>query len=124
MQPWRVLSTTCLRSRLAGGDRRNAVQTATSPSGRHSTSSAGLLVDAAVAPPVPLVGRDAEVDRLTAFVRTACRDGGALLVTGEPGIGKTELLDAAADFAVEADTRVIRAAGIEFEAGMSFSGLN
>ena len=64
------------------------------------------------------------MDRLTAFVAAARRDGGALLVTGEPGIGKTELLDAAADLATEADARVIRAAGIQFEAGMSFSGLN
>ena len=50
-------------------------------------------------------------------------DGGALLVTGEPGVGKTALLRAAAD-AVSADTRVIRAAGAEFEAETSFTGLN
>ena len=39
-------------------------------------------------------------------------------------IGKTGLMDAAADAAAGADTRVVRGAGIEFEAGMSFSGLN
>ena len=50
-------------------------------------------------------------------------DGGALLVTGEPGVGKTALLRAAAD-AASADTRVIRAAGAEFEAETSFTGLN
>ncbi len=71
-----------------------------------------------------LVGRDEEMDRLRAFLAAARTDGGALLVTGEPGIGKTELLDFAADVAAGAGTRILRAAGIEFEAGMSFSGLN
>ena len=41
-----------------------------------------------------LVGREAEVDRIRAFVATARADGGALLVTGEPA-GKTVRLDAA-----------------------------
>jgi DNA-binding CsgD family transcriptional regulator len=71
-----------------------------------------------------LVGRDAELGRLRAFLGTAGTHGGALLVTGEPGVGKTGLLDAAADDASSAGTRVLHAAGIQFEAGMSFSGLN
>jgi DNA-binding CsgD family transcriptional regulator/tetratricopeptide (TPR) repeat protein len=71
-----------------------------------------------------LVGREAEIDRLRAFLDTARTDGGALLVTGEPGVGKTELLDAAPKAASAAGTWVLHAAGIEFEAGMSFSGLN
>ncbi|MGH2446633.1 MAG: ATP-binding protein [Candidatus Limnocylindria bacterium] len=71
-----------------------------------------------------LVGRDAELDRLRAFLTTARTDGGALLVTGEPGVGKTELLDAASESASAAGTRILHAAGIQFESGMSFSGLN
>jgi DNA-binding CsgD family transcriptional regulator len=71
-----------------------------------------------------LVGRVAEVDRIRAFVATARSDGGALLVTGEPGVGKTGLLDAAADIALAGGTRVLRAAGIQFEAEMSYAGLN
>jgi DNA-binding CsgD family transcriptional regulator len=71
-----------------------------------------------------LVGRDAEVARLRAFVAAARTNGGAMLLTGEPGVGKTELLDAAAALASEADAQILRAAGIQFEAGMSFSGLN
>ena len=51
-----------------------------------------------------LVGRDAQIGRLRAFVSSARIDGGALLVTGEPGVGKTALLRAAADAAGE-DTR-------------------
>ena len=46
-----------------------------------------------------LVGRDAEMDRIRAFVASARTDGGAPLVTGEPGVGKTRMLDAAAEAA-------------------------
>jgi hypothetical protein len=42
-----------------------------------------------------LVGPEAEVDRIRAFVATARVDGGALPVTGEPGVGKTVRLEAA-----------------------------
>jgi DNA-binding CsgD family transcriptional regulator len=71
-----------------------------------------------------LVGREAEMDRVRTFLATARTDGGALLVTGEPGVGKTVLLDAASELASAAGTRILRAAGVEFEAGTSFSGLN
>jgi len=71
-----------------------------------------------------LVGRVAEVDRIRAFLATTRTDGGALVVTGAPGVGKTELLDVAAREASADATRVIRAAGVEFEAGTSYSGLN
>ncbi len=71
-----------------------------------------------------LVGRDAEIDRVRSFIATAMTRGGALLVTGEPGVGKTELLNAASEAASAAGYRILHAAGVEFEAGMSFSGLN
>jgi hypothetical protein len=47
-----------------------------------------------------------------------------LLLSGEPGVGKSALLDAAAEVASEAGTRVLCAAGVEFEADMTFSGLH
>ncbi len=71
-----------------------------------------------------LVGRDEQMDRIRAFLAAARTDGGALLVTGEPGVGKTGLLLAAADEASVLGMRVLRAAGVEFEAATSFSGLN
>jgi hypothetical protein len=71
-----------------------------------------------------LVGRDAQVDQLRAFVAAVRTDGGAMLVSGEPGVGKTELLNAAADMASADGTRVLRAPGIQFEAEMSYAGLN
>jgi DNA-binding CsgD family transcriptional regulator len=71
-----------------------------------------------------LIGRETEIDRIRAFLAMARAEGGALLVTGEPGAGKTVLLNAAAEAASAAGLRVLRAAGVEFEAGTSFSGLN
>ena len=71
-----------------------------------------------------LVGRESEMERIRAFLAAARTDGGALLVTGEPGVGKTVLLNAASEAASAGGMRLLRAAGVEFEAGTSFSGLN
>jgi DNA-binding CsgD family transcriptional regulator len=71
-----------------------------------------------------LIGRELEMDRVRSFLATARREGGALLVTGEPGVGKTEILNAASEAASAANMRLIRAAGVEFEAETSFSVLN
>ncbi|RJL30777.1 LuxR C-terminal-related transcriptional regulator [Bailinhaonella thermotolerans] len=57
--------------------------------------------------------------------------GGALVVRGEPGIGKTTLLDDAVrraaavrrDAGPGGDVRVLRAAGVEAEAGLPFAAL-
>ena len=55
---------------------------------------------------------------------SASAGGAALLLTGEPGVGKTALLDAAQERAMAAGVRVLRPAGAQFEADVSFSGLN
>ena len=71
-----------------------------------------------------LFGRSSELALIGAFAERARAGGEALLLFGEPGAGKTALLDAAADAAAEAGTRVLRAAGAEFEADLAFSGLH
>jgi DNA-binding CsgD family transcriptional regulator/tetratricopeptide (TPR) repeat protein len=71
-----------------------------------------------------LIGRETEMDRIRRFLTTTRTEGGALLITGEPGAGKTVLLNAASEAASAAGMRLLRAAGVEFEAGTSFSGLN
>jgi MoxR-like ATPase len=38
---------------------------------------------------VPLVGRDLDIAVISAFVDQAAVHGGALVVSGEPGVGKT-----------------------------------
>jgi DNA replication protein DnaC len=45
------------------------------------------------------VGRIAEMQRLEAFLAEAVNDGAALLLSGEPGVGKTLLLYAIAEVA-------------------------
>ncbi|MGH2904265.1 MAG: ATP-binding protein, partial [Solirubrobacteraceae bacterium] len=70
-----------------------------------------------------LVGRAEQVKRICGFLATTDR-GGALLLSGQAGVGKTALLDAAAQAMSAAGTRVLRAAGVEFEADVSYSALN
>jgi|SRR6185295_12285016 len=69
-----------------------------------------------------LVGRGPELVVLGDFLTRSAADGGALLLTGEPGVGKTALLQAAAARAAQADTRVLQTAGSAVEM-ISFSGL-
>src|SRR5918996_2304977 len=70
-----------------------------------------------------LRGRRAEQERIDALL-SAAREGisGALVVRGEPGIGKTALLEHAAQRAN--GMRVLRGAGIESEAELPFAGLH
>lgn len=74
--------------------------------------------------PGSLIGRDDDLEYITAFVDQAAVSGGALLLSGEAGVGKTVLLDAAAAHAETAGSRVLRAAGAEFEGAVNFAGLN
>ncbi|SDN97814.1 ATP-binding protein [Actinacidiphila guanduensis] len=70
-----------------------------------------------------LVGRERQVKDICGFLATTHRSG-ALLLSGQPGVGKTALLDAAAETVSAKGTRVVRAAGVEFEADVSYSGLH
>ncbi|WP_406351081.1 AAA family ATPase [Streptomyces sp. NBC_00658] len=71
-----------------------------------------------------LTGRSAELDLIRAVIEDTARLGGSLTLFGEPGVGKSALLDAAADLAVANGMRTLRAAGAEFEANIAFAGLN
>ena len=73
--------------------------------------------------PLELVGREHDLAVIRAFADEPSAWGGMLLLTGEPGVGKSALLDAAGERATRAGARVLRAAGAEFE-DVSFSGLN
>src|SRR5262245_65784690 len=67
-----------------------------------------------------LLGRRNERDALDGWL-TAALDGqsGALVVVGEPGVGKTALLEYAIDSA--SSFRVARAAGVEWEMELPFA---
>ena len=73
--------------------------------------------------PAVLLGRRGECALIGAFLDRPADDT-ALLLRDEPGAGKTVLLDAAADGVSAAKAWVLRAAGVEFEAELSFSRLN
>jgi DNA-binding CsgD family transcriptional regulator len=74
--------------------------------------------------PESLPGRDKELVLIGEFLDRAARGGDAMLVTGEPGVGKTALLDAAAERATARGIQVLRASGVEFEADIPFAGLH
>jgi DNA-binding CsgD family transcriptional regulator len=70
----------------------------------------------------PLLDREAElaaIDRLLDDARTGA--SGALVLLGEPGIGKTALIDYAVDAA--SDMLVLRGRGSESELGFRYAGL-
>jgi DNA-binding CsgD family transcriptional regulator len=71
-----------------------------------------------------LVGRTSEVAVIRAFVERGRTQGAALVIRGDPGTGKTALLQAAADYASDRRMLVLRCTGAEFEADMAFSGLH
>jgi DNA-binding CsgD family transcriptional regulator len=67
-------------------------------------------------------GERAAVDRV--FDRARAGDSAVLVVRGEPGIGKTVLLDYAVRRASASDFRVVRAWGVESEMELAFAGLH
>jgi AAA ATPase-like protein len=70
-----------------------------------------------------LVGRRAELDVLADVIARGRSGGSAtLVVSGEPGVGKTALLDALVDLAH--DFRVIRIEGIESELQLDYAVLH
>ena len=69
-----------------------------------------------------LLDRDAEQRRLGLLLAQAqAGHSGVLVLRGEPGIGKTALLDHAAELA--GPMRILRATGIEAETELAFAGL-
>jgi predicted ATPase len=70
-----------------------------------------------------LVGRDRELLRISAVFEDARRGrSGALAIVGEPGVGKTALLEEARTLAV--DLRLLTATGVESESELPFAGLH
>ena len=70
-----------------------------------------------------LTGRDEELGVLTGHIDQVAA-GGAIVVLGDPGIGKTSLLRAAADRGRAAGHRVLAVTGIQAEAHLPFAGLH
>ncbi len=71
-----------------------------------------------------LLGRDDELVRLYRIVEELPDHGGAFVIRGEPGIGKSTLLMAASERAQALGLTVLSANGVESEAQLPFAGLH
>lgn len=71
-----------------------------------------------------LLGRDAEVAFLHAAIDNVPNAGTATVIRGDPGIGKTALLNVAEHRALARGLRVLKATGVQSEADLAFSGLH
>ena len=71
-----------------------------------------------------LIGRDEESEIVDALVRHVADGGGSLLIRGEPGIGKSALLERARRQATATGAQILTAVGVESEAEFAFAGLH
>lgn len=72
----------------------------------------------------PLFGRDRELRVLDDVLERVNERGGALVVRGEAGIGKSALLATARPHAADHGMRVLIVTGVQSEATLPFSGLH
>jgi DNA-binding CsgD family transcriptional regulator len=72
----------------------------------------------------PLYGREIELAALGELIASVGDRGSALVLKGEPGIGKSALLAAATRSAGARDMVVLTAAGVHSEAHLPFAGLH
>ncbi|WP_431946727.1 AAA family ATPase [Actinacidiphila sp. bgisy167] len=70
-----------------------------------------------------VVGRAGDVERIEGLLGSV-ESGGAVLLYGDPGVGKTALLGHLAHRALAAGARVLRAAGTESEKDVEYAALN
>ncbi|MGW1801170.1 AAA family ATPase, partial [Streptomyces sp. NPDC001984] len=77
-----------------------------------------------VRPGADLAGRTAELELIDSVLAGEYRAGPGVLLRGDPGMGKSALLNAAAERAAAVDRRVLRASGAECEAGVDLSALH
>lgn len=82
-----------------------------------------MFQDLATQDSAPLFGREEETRLLSGMIGRIRERGGAMVVRGEAGIGKSALLLAVSQTAAGRGTRVLRTAGVESEAQIPFAGL-
>jgi AAA ATPase domain len=70
-----------------------------------------------------LFGRDQDMDRIRELLAAGARLSGALLLSGDPGVGKSALLTQVARNAAAAGVRVLRTTGMPYEAQPGYGAL-
>ena len=73
---------------------------------------------------VELIGRDEELGRIAGFLDSISAGPAALVLSGEPGMGKTTLWELGVENARVRFGRVLSCRAAEAEAALSFSGLS
>src|SRR5689334_20649697 len=89
-----------------------------------SVRTAGPDTERVATAPRLLLGRDRDLAELYALVDGIEDRGGALVVRGEAGIGKSALLAAASERAVDRGVTVVSTTGALSEAQLAFAGLH
>jgi len=72
----------------------------------------------------PLLGRDEERGLLRSLLEEVATRGQALVLRGEPGVGKSRLLSDTARTARERGMSVLTTTGVQSEAHLPFAGLH
>jgi DNA-binding CsgD family transcriptional regulator len=76
------------------------------------------------APDIRLIGRDAELAALHRLISKIRHEGSSVILRGEPGVGKSSVLQAAAAMSRNSSALVLEASGIESESMLPFAGLH
>src|SRR3954465_11741427 len=85
----------------------------------------GCMPDPRFAAPMPtLIGREAEMRLVEGLLEGSDPDSSALVLTGDPGVGKTAILRAAAAAGSAQGFRILMVQGVEFEAELSYAALH
>jgi DNA-binding CsgD family transcriptional regulator len=71
---------------------------------------------------LPLIGREAETDQIDALIDQL--RGGAVVISGEAGVGKSALLEHALARASEVGAQTLMTVGVESEAELAFAGIH
>ena len=77
-----------------------------------------------MSPTFPLIGREHELREVDELLARAGSGGGALLIRGEPGIGKSSILGEAVARALTAGMRVVPTTAVQSEVNLPFAGLH
>ncbi len=74
--------------------------------------------------PSQIFGRDLEMAELLAMIESAGEGGGAVVIRGDAGIGKSYLVNATRNRAEARGMRIVATAGVESEAKLALAGLH
>src|SRR4051794_13839701 len=72
---------------------------------------------------IALIGRERELEALDALIDGVAQCGAALVVRGDPGIGKSSLLTAAREMASTRAFMCVATTGVQSETHLPFAGL-